>query len=133
MLVLALKPGEEVYIDGGRERVIVGSIQHGWAFFTVETGDRVAIASALKQHGRQMLLAGKVEMRVLAVERDRVRLGFNADRSIVIDREVVHLMRKEARWKPTTTATVQNHSKENTPAKQGGLSSGETAACRGPG
>ena len=133
MLVLALKPGEEVYIDGGRERVIVGSIQHGWAFFTVETGDRVAIASALKQHGRQMLLGGKVEMRVLAVEPNRVRLGLTADRSIVIDREVVHLMRKEARWSPTTIATAPSHSKENTPAKQGGLSSGETAACRGPG
>jgi len=133
MLVLTLKPGEEVYIDGGRERVIVGSIQHGWTFFTVETGDRVAIASALKQHGWQMLLDGKVEMRVLAVERDRVRLGFTADRSIVIDREVVHLMRKEARWSPTTIATAPSHSKGNTPAKLSGSSSGETAACRGPG
>jgi len=118
MLVLALKPGEEVYIDGGRERVIVGCIQHGWTFFTVETGDRVAIASALKQHGRQMLLGGKVEMRVLAVERDRVRLGFTADRSIVIDREVVHLMRKETRWKPTTTAPAPSYSKASTLEKQ---------------
>ena len=116
MLVLALKPGEEVYIDGGRERVIVGSSQDGWTFFTVETSCN-EIHSALKQHGRQMLLDGKVEMRVLAVEPHRVRLGFTADRSIVIDREVVHLMRKEARWSPTTTATAPSHSKENTPAK----------------
>lgn len=91
MLVLTRKPGEAILVDTDRYRFEVLGIDNGIATLELSVKDKPAFKRRLLKLRPEMRLtlpdAG--EMVCCSVRNDRVRLGFQADRSVKIIREEV--------------------------------------------
>lgn len=101
MLVLTRRIDEEVWIAGGKSKVIVRDIYRDiggtgpWVGMTCES------VGYLYGNGSSFYcLADKVKVTVVDINpvRGIVKLGFDADRSITIDREEIHAIKTGTTW-----------------------------------
>jgi len=94
MLVLTRKLGEEVYIAGGKWRVIVADILDTCALVSINKGWPHKVVK-----GESLAIAPGITVTVLRIDADSVRLGFAAPHDVVIDREEIHHLKSETRWR----------------------------------
>lgn len=58
-----------------------------------------------RKKGESLIIDGKIEVKVLEVHGDKVRIGINAPKEITVHREEVYNMIKESNQEATATNT----------------------------
>ena len=101
MLVLTRRIGEEVYVDGGRVKVVLLDVAGGWAILLADV-----LTVALRIDDVIDLPGVNCQMMCVRVGFDSVRLGFTAPPSVVIDREEIHHLKHGTTWRLTDGGNV---------------------------